>query len=134
MLMSNGQKSCLGFLFLFAALALSVLTLLAGGFNAVVQWFSGEVPGLNSRIVIILAVGIFVFFFAISIYWFLKVRDYSWFPAILAGIYTIVPDLIFGPEDDILVLILGGVISGLLAYRKEKQDAGIDKSQYKKLQ
>jgi hypothetical protein len=81
-----------------------------------------------------LSIGTFVFFFAISIYWFLKIRDYSWFPAIAAGIYTIVPDLILGPEDDILVLILGGVISGLLAYRKEKQDAGIDKSQYRKLQ
>ena len=132
--MSDGRKSCLGFLFLFAALALSILTLAAGGFNAVAQWLSGEIPGMEFRTAIILAIGVFVFFFAISIYWFLKIRDFSWFPAIAAGIYAIVPDLIFGPEDDILVLILGGVISGLLAYRKEKQDAGIDKSQYKKLQ
>jgi hypothetical protein len=132
--MTNGQKSCLGFLFLFAALSLSVLTLLAGGFNAVAQWLSGKVFGIDLRAAIILSIGIFAFFFAISIYWFMKIHDYSWFPAIAAGIYTIVPDLIFGPEDDILVLILGGVISGWLAYRKGKQEAGIDQSQYRKLQ
>ena len=132
--MTDGKKSCLGFLFLFAALGLSILTLLAGGFNAVVKWVSGEIPGVALRTVFILSGGVFVFFFAIAIYWFLKMRDFSWFPAIAAGIYTVLPDLIFGPEDDILVLILGGVISGLLAYRREKQDAGINKSTYKRLQ
>jgi hypothetical protein len=133
-LVSDGKKTCLGFVSLAIAMGLSILTLVMGGFGSLVKKLGGQFLGLDLRVGTILALSIFAFFFVIAIYFFVRVKDYSWLPAIVAGLYAIVPDLILGPEDDIGVLVLGGVISGVLAYRKAKEDVGVDKSAYRKLQ
>jgi hypothetical protein len=118
--MSDSQRSCIGFLALIAALGFAVLALLAGGVGSLVESFGGDAFGVDVRSGTIMGIGIFIFFFAISVYMFFTIRDLSWLPAILAGAYTILPDIILGPEDDILILILGGAISGFMAYKKNK--------------
>lgn len=128
--MSDGKKSCLGFVFLIGALALAVLALIAGGIGEVVNYLGGNSFGVGIRSGLILGVGAFIFFFVVAVYLFVTIRNFSWFPAIAAGVYAVLPDLIIGPEDDIVVLILGGLISGLLAWRQtrgaegKKLDAG----------
>jgi hypothetical protein len=128
--MSDGKKSCLGFIFLIGALVIAVLALVAGGIGEVVNYLGGNTFGVGIRSGLIIGVGALVFFFVLAVYMFITIRNYAWFPAIAAGVYTVLPDLIIGPEDDIVVLILGGLISGLLAWRQsqgakgEKLDAG----------
>jgi hypothetical protein len=121
--MSDGKKSCLGFLFLIAALVLAGLVLIIGGFDAMISWLGGESFGLSVKTTTVIAFVIFMIFFAISLIMFISIRDWSWLPAIAGGVYTILPDVIFGPEDDIIALVLGVVISGLLALRKGKREA-----------
>ena len=121
--MSDGKKSCLGFLFLIAGLVLAGLVLIIGGFDAVISWLGGESFGLSVKTATLIAAAIFVIFFAISLVMFISIRDWSWLPAIAGGVYTILPDLILGPEDDIIAMVLGVVISGLLAWRKGKREA-----------
>ncbi|MDH5507799.1 MAG: hypothetical protein OEZ02_11325 [Anaerolineae bacterium] len=118
--MSDGKKSCLGFVFLIAAMALAVLALFSGGLGSLITWLGGQSFGLDLRTGTILGVGAFVFFFVLAVYMFIQVKEYSWFPAILSGAYAVLPDIFLGPEDDIVVLILGAVISGLLVWRKER--------------
>jgi len=120
--MSDGKKSCLGFLFLIAALVLAGLVLIIGGFDAVISWLGGESFGLSVKTATVMAVVIFVIFFAVSLVMFISVRDWSWLPAIAGGVYTILPDIILGPQDDIIAMVLGVVISGLLAWRKGKRE------------
>ena len=121
--MSDGKKSCLGFLFLIAALVLAGLVLIIGGFDAMISWLGGESFGLSVKTTTVMAFVIFIIFFAISLIMFISIRDWSWLPAIAGGVYTILPDVIFGPEDDIIALVLGVVISGLLAWRKGKRES-----------
>ena len=121
--MSDGKKSCLGFLFLIAALVLAGLVLIIGGFDAMISWLGGESFGLSVKTTTVIAFVIFMIFFAISLIMFISIRDWSWLPAIAGGVYTILPDLILGPEDDIIAMVLGVVISGLLAWRKGKREA-----------
>ena len=118
--LSDGVKSCLGVGFVLAALALAVISLVAGGVGSIVNWLGGESFGLDLRTGTIIGVGVFVFFFVLAVYMFISVRDYSWFPAIFSGLYAIVPDLILGPQDDFLAMIAGVVISGFLAWRRQK--------------
>jgi len=121
--MSDGKKSCLGFLFLIAALVLAGLVLIIGGFDAVISWLGGESFGLSVKTATVMAFVIFMIFFAVSLVMFISVRDWSWLPAIAGGVYTILPDIILGPQDDIIAMVLGVVISGLLAWRKGKREA-----------
>lgn len=63
----------------------------------------------------------FVFFFVIAAYLFFKIENWGYLPIIASIVYTILPDLILGPEDDILALILGALISGIWAWRTSKR-------------
>ena len=108
--MSDGQKSCLGFLFVFAAVILSVAVWIAG-------W-----AGMDFKRGTIVAVATFVFFFVIAAYLFLKVQNWGLLPIIASVVYTILPDLIIGPEDDLVVLVVGALISGVIAWRTQRQN------------
>jgi hypothetical protein len=69
----------------------------------------------------VIGIGIFVAFSSIAIIIFLSLKNWSWLPAILGGIYTVMPDLIFGQADDALAIVLGVLASGLLAWRRERR-------------
>lgn len=119
--MSDGRKSCLGFGFLILALTLAAVSVIAGGIGSMVSQFAGEVVSFNLKTGFFLAIGVFVLFSLIALAFLISVRDWSWFPAIFGGVYAIMPDLIIGPEDDIFALILGVVLSGLLAYLRDRR-------------
>lgn len=119
--MSDGRKSCLGFGFLILALTLAGISVIAGGISSLVSRFAGETVGFDLKTGMILAIGIFILFALIALAFFISIRDWSWFPAIFGGVYAIMPDLIFGPEDDVIALILGVVLSGLLAYVRDRR-------------
>jgi hypothetical protein len=119
--MSDGRKSCLGFGFLFLALVLAGLSVFTGGIGSLVSRVSGESVGFDLKTGMFLAVGVFVVLALVALGFFISVRDWSWFPAIFGGVYAIMPDLILGPEDDVLALVAGVAISGLLAYLKDKR-------------
>lgn len=126
--MSDGKKSCLGFGFLILALSLAGVSVLFGGLSSLVSSLSGEAAWFDLRTGIYVAIGLFVFFALVAVLFFVSVRNWSWFPAIFGGVYAILPDLIFGPEDDIFALVLGVVLSGALAYFRERsgKTSGLD--------
>ena len=107
--MSDGKRSCFGFVFLLAALVLAAVFGIGG-------WV-----GRDFRTGAILGIGAFAFFAALSAYMFITIKDYAWLPAVFGGLYALLPDLIAGPSDDIVVLILGAVISGIWSWRKSKR-------------
>ncbi len=76
---------------------------------------------LYSRGGTIVGVAVFVFFFVIGAYLFWKVENWTWLPLILGVGYVIVPEFILGPADDLLAVVLGAVITGVLNYRKQKR-------------
>ena len=119
--MSDGRKSCLGFGFLFLALVLAGLSVFAGGIGSLVSRVGGEAVGFDLKTGMFLAIGVFILLAFVALAFFISVRDWSWFPAIFGGVYAMMPDLIFGPEDDVLALVAGVLISGLLAYVKDKR-------------
>jgi hypothetical protein len=125
--MGDGKRTCLGFGFLFAALVLAGAAVFVGGLDTLIDFFAslirGESFNLDINVALGLGIGIFILFSAIALILFLSVKNWSWLPAILGGVYTIMPDLIFGPEDDIVAIVLGVVISGLLAWRRERRKA-----------
>jgi len=106
--MKDSHRSCLGFIFILLALGLGIGAAVGG-------WM-----GADFRAGIILGIGTFIFFCVIAGYFFLQIKDWSWIPAIASGIYLLLPDLILGPEDDFLIMLLGGLISVFLAWRKNK--------------
>ncbi len=110
--MGDGARSCLGVFSLFAAIVFSVLTFLGG-------WI-----GWEFRVGLTLGLGSLLFFLALALYMFITIQDYSWLtvtiPAVLAGAYTIMPDVILGPADDLAALILGAVLSAALVWYREK--------------
>ncbi len=118
--LSDGKKGCLGFVFLAIAIFISVLTILSGGIGSIIGSFGGD-TWLSLRSGTILAIGIFSFFFMISIYWFIKIKNYAWLPMIFSTLYAVLPDIILGPEDDIGALILGTILSGVMAWRQNKK-------------
>jgi hypothetical protein len=123
--MSDGKKTCLGFAFLILGLTLAVVSLLAGGIGEMVKLLGGE-SLFNFKAGIYVAIGLFLLLFIAAMVMFISIRDWSWLPAIFGGVYTILPDLIVGPEDDVVALVLGVVVSGLLSYiseRRQKQSA-----------
>ena len=123
--MSDGRKSCLGFGFLILALALAGFSVLAGGIGSFVSGVGGESFGFDIKTGVFLAIGVFVLLALVAVGFFISVRDWSWFPALFGGVYAIMPDLIFGPEDDVIALAVGVAISGLLAYLKDKRSRKI---------
>lgn len=76
---------------------------------------------LDSRGGTIMGVSVFVFFFVIGAYLFWRVENWTWLPLILGVGYVIVPEFILGPADDLLAVVLGAVITGVLNYRKQKR-------------
>ena len=118
--MSDSKKSCLGFSALILGLGLAVVSLLAGGIGQIINWFGGE-SIVNLRTGSIVAITVFAVLFLSALYFFISIRDWSWFPAILGGIYTILPDLILGPEDDIVAMVAGVGLSGLLSYIQHRR-------------
>jgi hypothetical protein len=107
--MSDGRRSCLGFVFLAAALVLSAVFGISG-------WI-----GQDFRTGAILGISVFLIFAAISAYMFITIKDYAWLPAVFGGLYALLPDLIAGPTDDIGVLLLGTVVSGIMAWRRNSR-------------
>jgi hypothetical protein len=107
--MTDGRRSCLGFVFLIAALVMSVVFGIGG-------WIREDF-----RTGATLGIAIFLFFAAISAYFFITIKDYAWLPAVLGGLYAFLPDLMAGPTDDIGVLAAGAVISGVLSWRRSRR-------------
>ncbi|MBT3239414.1 MAG: hypothetical protein HON98_02800 [Chloroflexi bacterium] len=118
--LSDGKKSCFGFIFLGIAIFISVLTIFSGGIGLIISSFGGD-SWLSLRSGTILAVGIFSFFFVISIYWFIKIKNYAWLPMIFSTLYAVLPDIILGPEDDIGALVLGIFLSGAMSWRQNRK-------------
>jgi hypothetical protein len=106
--LKDWQKSCIGFVFLVAAIGLGVFA-----------WVGGWI-GRDFRTGSILGIAAFMFFFVLAAYFFLKIRDWALLPAVAGGIYAVLPDVIFGQGDDIIAIILGAGISLLLAWRRER--------------
>lgn len=119
--MSDTGKSCLGFTFLFVAIALALLAVFAGGLGSIVTWLGGDSFGINFKSGAIIGIGSFTFFFALSVYFFIKTKDLSWLPAILGTLYAVLPDLLAGSLDDIVALLLGTVLSGFLSWRSNRR-------------
>ena len=112
--MKDRQRIVLGFFLLVLALIGAALAGLSG-FAALV--------GADSQNGIVLGLAAFVGLGALAAYQFIKIRDWAWIPAVLGGVYAIVPDLLVGPTDDIGALLLGAVISGVLAWRRGRDAA-----------
>ncbi|MFN2145461.1 MAG: hypothetical protein ACK2T7_08905 [Anaerolineales bacterium] len=114
--MSNGKKSCLGFTALILGLGLAVVSLVAGGIGQLVTFLGGDSLGINLKTGSIAAMVVFALLFISAIYFFVSIKDWAWLPAIAGGVYAVLPDLILGPEDDVVAMIAGVGISGLLSY------------------
>lgn len=109
--MSDGKKSCLGFAALILGLGLAVVSILAGGVGELVTLATGNSFGLNLKSGLIAGLVIFGVLFIVAIYFFIRIKDYSWFPAIAGGIYAVLPDIIQGPQDDFIVMLAGLILS-----------------------
>ena len=116
--MDDSKKTCLGFGFLIAAIVIAVLAILGGGIGSFVNWIGGDAFGINLKTGAILGIGAFAFFFVISLYLFVTIKNWAWLPVIFSTVYAVLPDIILGPEDDAVVLVIGALISGFLAYRR----------------
>jgi hypothetical protein len=120
--MSDTQKSCIGFGALILGLGLAAVSLVAGGLGELVTYLGGDSLGINFRTGLIAGGVIFSLLFLTAVYFFIKVRDWSWFPAIISGVYTILPDVIPGPEDDVAAMILGIALSAGLSFFKTRYE------------
>ncbi|HEX9595247.1 MAG TPA: hypothetical protein VF982_00075 [Anaerolineales bacterium] len=105
--MRDGTRACLGFVFLAAALVLAALFGIGG-------WVLGGDAGAG----FMAALATFAIFAVAAMYMFISIKDYAWIPAVLGGVYAILPDLLIGPADDAVVLVAGVVISALVAWRR----------------
>ena len=120
--MSDTQKSCIGFGALLLGLGLAVISLVVGGVGELVTMLGGNSLGFNFRTGLIVGGVVFGLLFLTAIYFFIRIRDWSWFPAIISGVYTILPDIIPGPEDDIAAMVVGVVLSAGLSFLKSRLD------------
>jgi formate hydrogenlyase subunit 3/multisubunit Na+/H+ antiporter MnhD subunit len=120
-MMSDSRKSCLGFAALILGLVLAGLSLVAGGIGEMVILLGGETL-FNFRLGLIAAIVLFSLLFLMAVYFFISIRDWSWLPAIAGGVYAVAPDIIFGPQDDLLALIGGVVVSVLLSWIDNRRD------------
>ena len=107
--MSDRRRTLTGFVFLILAMSVAVFALIGG-------WI-----GWDFRTGAILSIASFLFLAAIAIYQFVKIRDYAWLPAVLGGVYAVLPEVILGPADDLGAIVLGAAISGLWSWRKSRQ-------------
>jgi len=126
--MSDGWKTCFGFGFLILGLTLAGISLVAGGIGELVTFLGGDAIGIDLRTGFYIAVGVFVVLFLAAMAFFISIRNWAWLPAIAGGVYAVVPDLILGPEDDVVAMLVGVLGSGLLAYfqsRREQKMASI---------
>jgi hypothetical protein len=123
--MSDGRKSCLGFVFLIIGMLAAIGLLVVGGTDALLKFIGGDGLGFDLKTGAIVAGIVFILFFALALVMFISIKDLSWLPAIVGGVYTVLPDLIVGPEDDVVALVLGVAISGFLAYRQQKKGEGL---------
>lgn len=108
--MRDGTRACLGFVFLAAALVLAVLFGIGG-------WVLGGDAGSGFAV----ALATFAIFAVAAAYMFISIKDYAWIPAVLGGVYAILPDLLIGPADDAVVLVAGVVISAVIAWRRGRR-------------
>lgn len=126
--MSDGWKTCFGFGFLILGLTLAGISLVAGGIGELVTFLGGDAIGIDLRTGFYIAVGVFVVLFLAAMAFFISIRNWAWLPAIAGGVYAVVPDLILGPEDDVVAMLVGVLGSGLLAYfqsRREQKMASV---------
>ena len=86
-----------------------------------ITWLGGETFGINLRTGSMIGIGAFSFFFVLSLYSFIKIKNWAWMPAIFGTLWAVLPDIILGPEDDITIVLLGAAISGFLAWRQNKR-------------
>ncbi|MQC26314.1 MAG: hypothetical protein DWG76_02545 [Chloroflexi bacterium] len=107
--MSDRRRAVLGFVFLALAMGLAVVALIGGSI------------GWDFKTGVILSVGTFVVLAGFSAYLFISIRNYAWFPAVVGGLYAVLPDLVAGPADDAGVLLLGAALSGLLSWRRKRK-------------
>ena len=120
--MSDGWKTCFGFSFLILGLVLALLSVMAGGLGEWVESLGGNAWGIDLDLGVKVAAGVFIILFVAAIVFFASIREWTWLPAIAGGIYAVVPDLIFGPEDDALAILAGVLASGILAQLKSRRE------------
>lgn len=109
--MSDRNRVLLGFGLLIVALMGAAVVGLGG-------WI-----GRDFQTGAILGAATFVFFGALATYHFIKIRDWAWLPAVAGGLYAVLPDLVAGPADDIGAILLGAALSGLISWRRGKNEA-----------
>ncbi len=126
--MSDGWKTCFGFGFLILGMGLAATSLLVGGVGELVTFLGGNSLGIDFQLGVYIALGLFAALFVAAIAFFISIRNWSWLPAIAGGIYTVMPDLILGPEDDAVAMVLGVVASGLLSALKARREQKLAKS------
>ena len=117
--MSDTRKTCFGFGFLIMAVGLAVLALVLGGIGSAVE----ALGGLNLETGAIAGLIAFAVSALLAVYLFFQVKNLSWLPIIISGVYTILPDFLPGPADDAAALIVGALLSGILAWRQQKNAA-----------
>ena len=118
--MSDTRKTCLGFIFLIAAVGIAILSLVLGGVGSAVERLGGSLFGLNLETGATVGLVAFAVSALLAVYMFFQVKNLSWLPIIISGIYAILPDILPGPADDAAALIVGAILSGLLAWRQQK--------------
>ena len=121
--MSDTRKTCFGFGFLIMAVGLAVLALVLGGIGSAVEALGGSNFGLNLETGAIAGLIAFAVSALLAVYLFFQVKNLSWLPIIISGVYTILPDILPGPADDAAALIVGALLSGILAWRQQKSAA-----------
>ena len=126
--MSDGWKTCFGFSFLILGLVLALLSVMAGGLGELVESLGGNAWGIDLDLGIKIAAVVFVILFVAAIAFFISIREWTWLPAIAGGIYAVVPDLIFGPEDDALAILAGVLASGILTQLKSRREKKMDQA------
>jgi len=124
--MSEWSKYFLGIGSLVLAVVLALLAVFGGGLGSVVSWMGGDSFGISLKTGAILGVGFFCFFAAVAAYFFIKINDWSWAPIIGGAVYAVLPDLLVGPQDDIVALILGAAISGFLAWHRQRDGGKLE--------
>ncbi|MDH3943917.1 MAG: hypothetical protein OEV06_07495 [Anaerolineae bacterium] len=118
--MKDSQKTCLGFVFLIIAMGIAIASLILGGLGTLVEAMGGSLFGLNLQTGFIIGLVAFLASAVLAVFMFFQVRNLAWLPTIIAGVYTVLPDIMAGPTDDIGALLIGGVLSGLLAWRQNR--------------
>ena len=121
--MSDTRKTCLGFIFLIIAVGIAIASLLLGAIGSALETIGGSLFGINLETGVIVGLVAFGVSALLAVYMFFQVKNLAWLPVIISGVYTILPDIFAGPADDAVALVLGAIISGVLAWRQQKSAA-----------